>query len=659
MGLRKMFIFTLGAKIKNLIKAFKTRVLLDFGLFEAESCLDTQLTELNDKNLLDSASLVITPNAYKETTLYSVVPNDGAGDMTVTRATRATRVNSDGLVEEVPYNIFNRTEAFGAWTKTASLTTINNTITAPNGTLTAETLRIGVSTSSTRYRVYQFFPLPINTYTASFYLKKANHRWIQLNFVSSVFGVSWANFDLEDGVIGNTGTGAIATITDVGNGWYRCTLQASSNTATSSTACEIVVINNTNGGAYPAYQSTVEEDVCYVWGAQLVFGTEPKEYLPVSTGFDIPRLDYSNGSCPSILVEPQRTNLLLYSQDFSNGWVSESTSFTHNNTTSPEGFLNATTLSETAVNDIHRAYRPQLSVVANQLYTYSFFVKKDTIRYVRLVINQSGGAGALIWAGAQFDLDTQTFISQVGTDGGTFNNANITSYSNDWYRISMTGSIPGTSAFFLLVLSNTSSFNSTDPRGSVTYVGNTNNRLLIWGAQLEVGTNATSYIPTIASTVTRNSDVIRKTNATDLIGQTEGSIFIEFYPPFIQEGIKSLLQLTQTTNAASDFISMQTSNNLRFNLNISISPPSGIGGGNLNIATIDSLNKLCVIYSTSGTKVFLNGVLQGTISNTDLPTMNVIMAGERNGFRQWGFINNFILLKTQLTDAQAIQLTTL
>ena len=56
-------------------------------------------------SLLDSASLIVTPNAYKEGKLYSVIPSDGSGDMSVVRATTATRVNSAGLVELVPYNL--------------------------------------------------------------------------------------------------------------------------------------------------------------------------------------------------------------------------------------------------------------------------------------------------------------------------------------------------------------------------------------------------------------------------------------------------------------------------------------------------------------------------------------------------------------------------
>ena len=63
-------------------------------------------------SLLDTASLIVTPNGYKEGKLYSVIPSDGSGDLSVTRATTATRVNSQGLVELVPYNLLQYSEDF-------------------------------------------------------------------------------------------------------------------------------------------------------------------------------------------------------------------------------------------------------------------------------------------------------------------------------------------------------------------------------------------------------------------------------------------------------------------------------------------------------------------------------------------------------------------
>lgn len=99
-----MMLFTLGGWIKAIILAFKTRVIADSGTFEAETNLESQLNNIG-KDLFDSASLVITPNGVKTSKLYSIKPNDGTGDLSVTRATTATRVNESGVIVDVPANV--------------------------------------------------------------------------------------------------------------------------------------------------------------------------------------------------------------------------------------------------------------------------------------------------------------------------------------------------------------------------------------------------------------------------------------------------------------------------------------------------------------------------------------------------------------------------
>ena len=97
--------FTLGGNFfKSIIAAFKTRVLGDGGNFEAETNLDNQLNTLGS-TLFDSASLVITPNGVKTSKLYAIKPDNGSGDLTVVRATTATRVNESGVIVDVPANV--------------------------------------------------------------------------------------------------------------------------------------------------------------------------------------------------------------------------------------------------------------------------------------------------------------------------------------------------------------------------------------------------------------------------------------------------------------------------------------------------------------------------------------------------------------------------
>ena len=99
-----MMLFTLGGFFKSIISLFKTRVLNDGGTFEAETKLENQLNTLGS-TLLDSASLVITPNGVKTSKLYSIKPSDGTGDLTVSRNTTATRIDESGNIVDVPANV--------------------------------------------------------------------------------------------------------------------------------------------------------------------------------------------------------------------------------------------------------------------------------------------------------------------------------------------------------------------------------------------------------------------------------------------------------------------------------------------------------------------------------------------------------------------------
>ena len=104
-------------------------------------------------SLLEQASLIVTPNGFKESKLYSVIPSDGSGDMTVVRATTATRVNENGLIEVTPYNLFTYSEQFdnASWVK-ERITITTNATTAPNGTLTADKIVEDTTTNSHRVR---------------------------------------------------------------------------------------------------------------------------------------------------------------------------------------------------------------------------------------------------------------------------------------------------------------------------------------------------------------------------------------------------------------------------------------------------------------------------------------------------------------------------
>lgn len=797
MSFRRMMLATLGSFVQGLIDSFKTRVAATFGIFEAESCLKTQLDSIHNATILQSASLVVTPNAYKEGMLYNFTPSDGKnlllqsqnfntspwlklgspnvtvventalapdgtnsaslltsnftnghglrqyliiepstnyrlsfwaksddstiisadvsdqkgnsftltstwtrysilgtyrtsygyldqfvdiifgasqlgktfqlwgaqlelgsvetdyeptgttrGGFSVTRATRGTRVNAEGLIETVPYNILNRSEEFdnAAWTKT-NCSIIANTQISPVGTLTADTLRIPIDGVAGRHRLAQSSIFASNTtYTTSYYLKKANHRWVQLVYVLGDFGGNaWANFDLEDGVIGNMGPGTIAAIEDTGNGWYRCSVQGTTLVGGSLTGCEILTTNNTNSLRYPSYQSTVAEDVCYIWGAQLVPSSVSKLYIPTSSGFNFPRLDYSNGSCPTILVEPQMTNI------FTNNNVTDGYG---TNTNSIKGATIPNAFGE-GINGFQYTFTNDtgLTFLAS---TYNIRVVNTTgfpvQRLCLFIKNPSHDFFGIFFSGVSQSLFR---FSTLESNSGT---GSIVKINPNTYALYIHIDNASTSQFSQVRIAPVTSLLNSAPVNGSAIIG------LAFLQGLASGTLPKVYSPiiTTAASAARNSDNIARTNVRHLIGQTEGSIFIDFYYKstdidFLIFVYESLSNYLFRPRVISNTFSCVYANG-----------PAGMTGAGTFTSSVaiapNTRNKIVVVYNgaTQKTRLFRNGIFIGetTLAFPISTNQNKIDIG--NSFAATSKeMNNVSLWKTQLTNAQAIALTTL
>jgi hypothetical protein len=371
------------------------------------------------------------------------------------------------------------------------------------------------------------------------------------------------------------------------------------------------------GVAYSALPNNGNGDLTWSRNSTATFDATRKQ----SDGFiglvgkNVPRLDYTYGSCPALLLEPQRTNLCLQSEDFTTGWSLEGATIFSNTNVAPDGLTTADRLSELAVNDVHRVYRSAVfEITSGTTYTYSIFVLKGTSRYCRLVFNQQSNAS--VWAAAQFDLDTLTFTSGVGSGGGTFSSATITQLSNSsWIRITLTASLATTTAFAFFALSNGTAISSSDSRGCNSYVGSTSNNVIIWGADFEQGSYATTYIPTTTETATRLADTFTRNNiyTNGLISASGGTWYIELK--------NNVAYLRDTTNEPLEF--SENSNNGFF-----IRPSSVLSrllitkrqGGTLTTlftTTTDNV-KIAIKWNGTTADVFVNGVKQ--VSGTSYVT---------------------------------------
>lgn len=233
-----------------------------------------------------------------------------------------------------------------------------------------------------------------------------------------------------------------------------------------------------------------------------------------SVAVNVPRIDYTDGGCPSLLIEPQRTNIVTNSEDFTTTWVLGGTNITANQTISPRGDTTGSLIQGNGTTTIAYARLQNITLPAG-VNTQSFYVKYINTQWVRLTYEQFDNTGTIY-----FDILNGAVGSFTGGVTGSIKDA-----GNGWFRITATLDIgttdlTGRAPFFSLADDDGSaSFPSTTAQGQA--------KAYIWGAQLEAGAYATSYIPTSGTTVTRNADVINLTGAAALLGDSEGTLFVE------------------------------------------------------------------------------------------------------------------------------------
>ena len=372
----------------------------------------------------------------------------------------------------------------------------------------------------------------------------------------------------------------------------------------------------------------------------------------------IPRLDYfaSGGvvGCPALLVEPSAQNSVLRSQDFSATWAA-TVSATVTGVTSPDGTANASTfIADSTSNRV----RQSVSLVSGTTYTYSLFGKFDALSsgFTMNVFEENTTAyGSGVCQAFNLNEGTLGASGTVGA-GFTLQSAGMENYGNGWYRCRMTvlmgyttpsGATGGRVGFRI-----GTQIQSGRPLSVVS------GSVSAWGAQIETGSVATSYIPTTTGSITRNADVISVSGAVSgCIGQTEGTIYVEFEHTS-NTAERRLIALSDGTATNRCFIWAQNNilyMQIRGSDKIIVNPiPTGY-------------NKVAFAYEQNGASgnmyASLNGgaIVSGTSSDYFTADLNRVAIGNRESITaglQW---NNRIraaaLYTTRLTDAQLAALT--
>jgi hypothetical protein len=539
-----------------------------------------------------------------------------------------TYTDSTGVIRKAPYNLLQYSEQFdnGVWGKLSGSTVTANQATAPNGTLTADLITEGTS-------VLVYFALNTfraGTYTQSYYAKKGTGDIFGMYFGSGFT----ARFNLTLGTI-ISATNTTATIQDVGNGWYRCT-------ATSTPTADFYAgISYSNSSGLTVF----------AWGAQLVEGTEALPYFPTTNRLNVPRIDYRNadGSLSTVgrlLLEPQRTNLVTYSEQFDNAsWLKTRTAVTANTTTAPNGTLTADTL--TGVDTGGKYVIQQSSIISGSRYSVSIYAKKNTNNFIQLfAATATFGPNAY----ANFDLNNGV----VGTVGAAAT-AIIEDAGNGWYRCIVTATSTVTTTANAIVVSLITS--ATSPPDEINTLTTS---VFLWGAQLEAGTYPTTYIPTTNATVTRNADSASRTGVSSWIGQEEGTVFVEFSTANLENYTRRVFSLSDGTNSNQINLQIQASTTtLTFAVLNGVAVQALINTST-NFYTLGSTIKIAVAYKANDFVFYANGSQIGIDTSGTVPTCSQFrFADPLNSNNFVGGISQSVIYQTRLTNEQLSQITTL
>jgi hypothetical protein len=301
--------------------------------------------------------------------------------ITYTRASTATFYNgvTTAKAEE---NLLIRSAEFDnvTWGKTRSTVTAN-AVAAPDGTTTAESLDQATGQTSSGL-ASQYLTLSANTHVFSVFAKANTKSKIFLRDDFNGARSTW--FDLSAGTVGTTNAGHTASISSVGSSWYRCVIVF---TSTAQNNQVIVGLADTDNST-----TVTDSGGVYVWGAQVEQRSAVTAYTATTTqaitnyipvlqtaASGVARFDNNptTGESLGLLIEESRTNLVTYSQEWTNAvWTKNATTITGAAAVAPDGTLNANSFTPNTTNTTHNALSAvAVAVTSGNTYTTGFFAK--------------------------------------------------------------------------------------------------------------------------------------------------------------------------------------------------------------------------------------------------------------------------------------------
>jgi hypothetical protein len=357
----------------------------------------------------------------------------------------------------------------------------------------------------------------------------------------------------------------------------------------------------------------------------------------------VPRVEYdADGNRLGLLVEESRTNLVAYSEDFSQ-WTGFSDP---NEILAPDGTLTATKARDNnqGTNAAVTLIEP-VTVSTSTTYTYSVFGKKGQLNWMALgVIQFTTPNNGRVW----FDLDSGV----VGTQGSGLSGA-IEEFPNGWYRCSVTfttDAVDTTGQLYIYLCEGDNLFLNTNRDGT--------SDLYVWGAQLEAGSFPTSYIKTTGATVTRSADVASIPVADFGYNQSAGTLFAVAQNIAGNTTDPRVVVLSDGTSDNRIRIDVNDGNNIRMTVT---------DGGVVQTSAQNTFNdydsqyKVAFAFKENDFKLLVNNSVSLTDSVGTVPDgITTVYVGSNfngGGGRMNGHIKSIKYYPRRLTNAQLVDLT--
>jgi hypothetical protein len=359
-----------------------------------------------------------------------------------------------------------------------------------------------------------------------------------------------------------------------------------------------------------------------------------KGLIEITDDTDLPRINYKDGE-GSLLLEPQSTNLVTYSEDFTGWGFTGALKTLDNNIISPNGNSGVQKLTAGSGSGFHFT---NFSITISGKNSFSVFLKKGTTSQASMFLSEAGNYGGI------FDLENGLVESVSGSDV----EAEIIDYGSGWYRC---------------ILKHT----STDDLNNSIRIGVNNGALsgfnangdeaiYMWGAQLEALSYATSYIPTNGTTVTRLADVANNAGNADLINSTEGVLYAEI-SALADDGTTRRLSMSDGSNQNRIVLMYHsTSNVVRVFV---VSNWSSVSDMTYMVSDTTQFSKIAFSYKQNDFKLWIDGVQRTTDDSGATPTgLKELAFDDGNGSANfYGNVKSVAVFKEALSDEELQKLT--